>query len=138
MQRLIKLILTDKVMMAIALIITIFILYLSLMPTKDLPKIKFKEADKAYHFIAYFFLSLCWFIYFCIIKNKWKSPFLVILTISIILFGIIVEVMQKNFTDYRTFDWWDIVFNSTAVVFVLIIFKTNKTRLDNFRHQLNV
>lgn len=133
-----KLISTDRFSLALALAITLLIAYLSLMPTANLPNIKFDKIDKFYHFTAYMFLSFSWFIYWCIFKNKWKSSFLLFLTTSIIMFGIVIEVFQENFTDYRTFDWWDILFNTAAIVFVFLIFEINKTKLGKLSHRLNV
>ncbi|WP_194428391.1 VanZ family protein [Psychroflexus planctonicus] len=113
-------------------------MYLSLMPTDNLPALEIEQADKLYHLIAYVFLSLTWFSYFIVFKNKQQNLSFNIIAAALIVFGIVVEVLQSTLTDYRTFDWWDILSNSAGTLIVYFIFKLNKTKLVKLRHQLNV
>lgn len=138
MQKLIKRILTGKVCLALAVSVTLFIAYLSLTPNPNLPNIEIKQADKLYHFIAYFFLSIAWFGYFYFFKKIQQSQSFNLILVVLILFGIVVEVVQGTFTDYRSFDWWDILSNSIGVTLVYLLFKHNKNKLGKLRQQLNV
>lgn len=138
MQKLIKRILTGKVSLVLAVSVTLFIAYFSLIPTPNLPSIEMKQADKLYHFIAYFFLSIAWFGYFYFFRKIQQSQTFNFILVALVLFGIVVEVLQKTLTDYRTFDWWDILSNSVGIGIVYLLFKYNKTKLGKLRHELNV
>lgn len=110
----IKNLLKDKIL-AIAILITITIAYLSLM---KIPKydIQISHIDKWQHSIAYFTLSISWLFSF----YKKKVKYLIIL--SCILFGIIIEVLQHTLTNYRTGDYLDVVANSIGVLLGLFVF----------------
>lgn len=137
MRKLIRRILTDKISLALAISTTIFVLYLSLMPTDNLPKVDIEQADKFYHLTAYVFLSITWFGHFFVFKNKQQNLTFNIIAGALILFGIVVEVLQTTLTDYRTFDWWDILSNSAGIMIVYFLFKFNKSKLGKLKHQLN-
>ena len=138
MLKLIKHILTDKLSLAWAILLTILVLYLSLMPTDNLPSLEVGQVDKLYHLIAYTFLSSSWFLYFIFFKDEQKTKRLALVISSLILFGIIIEVLQSNLTDYRTFDWWDVVSNTIGIFIAFILFRTNKNKLRKLKLQLNV
>lgn len=138
MRKLIKHILTAKFSLALAIGIAILILYLSLMPTENLPKVQINQADKLYHLTAYIALAFAWFTYFLIFKNKKEKITFNIIALALIVFGIVVEVLQMTLTDYRTFDWWDILSNSAGILIVYGLFKLNKSKLGKLKHQLNV
>jgi len=42
--------------------------------------------------------------------------------LSIVTFGIIIEVLQLTLTDYRTFDWWDAFANSIGALLGVLAF----------------
>ncbi|WP_405610003.1 VanZ family protein [Polaribacter sp. Asnod1-A03] len=75
------------------------------------------NSDKVYHLIAYFSLSFSWLISF----YKKKSIKLQII-ISCIIYGIIIEVLQSELTEYRTGDYKDILANTLGIVLGLLIF----------------
>jgi len=78
--------------------------------------------DKIAHTFAYMVLCFLWMFVFRNSRGKW------LLIICLILFGVILEVLQQTVTDYRTFDYLDMVANSIGVVFgyALFIFIRNK------------
>lgn len=99
----------------IAILVTISIVYLSLMKMPNY-NVSIAHADKWQHSIAYFTLSICWL--FSFYKKKVKY-----LVVSIcILFGIIIEILQHTITNYRTGDYFDIVANSIGVILGLVLF----------------
>ncbi|GGE04768.1 VanZ family protein [Psychroflexus salis] len=108
------------------------------MPTQNLPSIQIEQADKFYHLIAYIFLAGSWFTYFVLFKSKQDKISLFIISSALILFGIVIEVLQTTLTDYRTFDVWDIISNTTGVLLVNAFFMLNKNKLRKLKHQLNV
>ncbi|RCU58897.1 hypothetical protein DU428_01275 [Oceanihabitans sediminis] len=92
-----------------------------------MPDFEYSNADKIYHFIAYFFLSSLWFV---VLFKRYKLPFYKSLLYSVvasILFGIIIEVLQAILTDYRSADYMDVLANtigvSTTVITLLILKK---------------
>jgi len=116
--------LKDKILI-IAIIVTVSILYLSLM---RMPKynIAISHIDKLQHCIAYFTLSISWLLNF----YKQNKKYLVV--ISCILFGIIIEILQQTITSYRTGDYLDIIANSVGVLlgllFFTVFFKKNEVK----------
>ncbi len=116
--------LKDKILI-IAIIVTVSILYLSLM---RMPKynIAISHIDKWQHCIAYFTLSISWLLTFY--KQNKKN----LVVISCILFGIIIEILQQTITSYRTGDYLDIIANSVGVLlgllFFTVFFKKNEVK----------
>ena len=100
----------------IAIFITILIAYLSLMKVPNIP-IKISFLDKIEHCIAYFTLSLSWFLYF---YKKPKAKYKI--AIACVFFGILLEGLQGTMTNYRTADYLDMIANSVGVVLGLITF----------------
>lgn len=86
---------------------------LSLLPPQDFPKIPvFEGFDKVVHFMMYFILSLLlsWAVK---TEQKYMRLFLIIpVTIG---WGIFMEIMQYEMHLGRSFDFYDILANSTGV-----------------------
>ena len=102
----------------IAVGITLSIICLSLMKISHNPiNITFNNIDKVYHGIAYFTLSFSWLIAY---YKKPKKKRVII--ISCIIFGIIIELLQSTFTNYRTGDYLDVIANSSGILIALVIF----------------
>ena len=112
----------------IAVAITLFIAYLSLM---RMPKIQlhFSYIDKVYHLIAYFTLSVSWlFAYYKKVTVKYIIVFLCI------IYGILIEILQGKLTAYRTADYNDAIANTLGVLLGFIIFnQILKKNEDNLR-----
>ena len=100
----------------IAIAITISIAYLSLIKTNNFPKIAIYNIDKLYHLIAYFGLTFSWLL--ALKKPKYKYKVL----IACVLYGIIIEVLQRALTVYRTGELFDFLANSVGVLLALLIF----------------
>ena len=62
-----------------------------------------------------FFLSMMWFMYITI-KLHWQA-----VGISLILFGLMLELMQMNFIDYRSFELMDLISDGIGVVLCFFI-----------------
>jgi len=84
------------------------IIYLSLMPNPPEP-VHFWSADKLEHVMAYALLML----WFCQVYRQRRSR--ILLAALLIAMGIIIEYLQRE-TGYRTFDYADMLANSTGVV----------------------
>lgn len=96
----------------LAFVWTLLIFYLCLEETPSVPKITFQYKDKVVHFIFYFV-----FVYFWTksLKNKHFNYLLIILFLAVIT-GILIEFLQENFTQNRSFDWYDILANSIGAI----------------------
>ena len=114
MRKLIKLILTSQLLLPAAILCTVSILLLSISDISSLPKFQISFEDKLYHFIAYFVLNSIWLLAL-LQKNGDQLRKHLLISLSIIAFGIIIEIVQESVTDYRVFDIFDILANSIAV-----------------------
>ncbi|MFY7670452.1 VanZ family protein [Tenacibaculum sp. MEBiC06402] len=99
-----------------ALFITITIAVLSLVKV-GIQSINFTYLDKVEHFIAYFVLCFLWLVS---IKKR-GTKFAVIL--AVVLYGILLEVLQSVLTDYRTFDYMDMLANTFGALFAFLAYK---------------
>jgi VanZ family protein len=108
-----------KLFKILAFFWTLLIFYLCLDDSPSIPKINFQYKDKVVHFIFYFV-----FVYFWTksLKNKTFNFVIIILFLAIIT-GITIEFLQENFTNHRTFDWYDILANSVGAVASFIYVK---------------
>lgn len=121
MQKLIKFLLTSQLLFPAAILCTASILVLSISDIGSLPKLKISYEDKLYHFVAYFVLNSIWLIAL-LKKNGYQLKNILLTSLSIVVFGIIIEVIQGSLTDSRVFDILDILANSIAVVVSFVCF----------------
>lgn len=100
----------------IAIIITFLIAYLSFINLNNLiPKLEFGYFDKVAHLTAYSFLTLSWFLALCLKKVKFKKSILI--AIGIMCYGIVIEVIQGNYTPKREADINDVLANTVGIIF---------------------
>ncbi len=114
MLMLIKKLLQGKSIYA-AIFITIGIAVLSLIKI-NAPVMSVSYSDKVFHTLAYFVLGFLWLL----ALRKKGTKFAVI--ISVIAFGILLEILQSLLTDYRTFEYLDMLANSLGVVLAFLTF----------------
>jgi VanZ family protein len=111
----IKNLLKDKLIL-LAIAITIVVLGLSLIKMPD-TGVSIINIDKVYHGFAYFTLTIVWLLSFYKVPQKKH-----LITLSCIIFGIIIEVLQKVLTDYRTGEILDVFANSLGSLLALFVF----------------
>ncbi|WP_299526942.1 VanZ family protein [Winogradskyella sp.] len=80
---------------------------------KGVPSLGSSFDDKIYHFLAYFILAVLWITFFKIHKNTFKLFFVFI---TIILFGVVLELTQHQLNPNRTYDTWDLIANCLGVL----------------------
>jgi VanZ family protein len=102
---------------AIAILLTLFITFISLVSLKGITPIKIENSDKIGHLLAYFVLSFSWFF---AVKNKFNNFLIIILLIS---YGIIIEVLQEVLTLHRQADFIDVLANSFGVILAHLLYK---------------
>lgn len=91
---------------------------LSLVSDDTLPNLGTNYDDKIYHLLAYALVNLLWFKVF--LNFKTSKPILLAFIISIV-FGIIIEVLQGEFTAVRDPSIMDVLANSIGVTIVSLI-----------------
>ncbi len=127
MQKLISLILNSKLLLPFAILCTLLVCYLSLSDISSLPKLKVQYEDKLYHLVAYFLLNTVWLLAMIPYSSRSLKHYILI-SLGIIGFGIVIEVLQDIMTDYRTFDVYDIIANSSGVIISYFTFQLFKKR----------
>lgn len=134
MQQLIKLILTHSYFWLMVSIVTcLTIIYLSFMDTGGLPSVSIPHADKYVHFTEYFFFHCVWFMYlFISFKKSFKKTSLLAL-VMVVFFGIIIEVLQRELTTHRSFDWGDVLFNSLGALSAIIFLSFFASKLKQLQ-----
>ncbi|EGV42669.2 teicoplanin resistance protein VanZ [Bizionia argentinensis JUB59] len=88
-------------------------------------------ADKVFHFGAYGVLTGVWFYTFNYRYNMSRIKALLIISTACIAFGIIIEVLQKELTNTRYFDWYDILANVGGVLlatYLVLFFKKSDVK----------
>ncbi len=130
MQKIIKHLLTDKSIF-IALVLSIFILIVSLIPINSKLLDEVKYSDKVVHVLFYLTLCLSWLFYFRA-KQKIKQKF--IIAFGIFVYGIIIEVLQSDFTTYRTGSLFDVLANTVGIAIGLLVFEKLYKFLIKYTH----
>ncbi len=89
----------------------------------EIPIINIPYFDKFIHFTWYFFLYIFWYSYIINkdIKNQ-KIAVRIILIISIIFFGLIIEILQDKVFIKRSTDMFDFIADAAGAFFAFLIF----------------
>ncbi|MGM9803786.1 MAG: VanZ family protein [Muribaculaceae bacterium] len=112
----------------ISIIVAIIIAYISLAddPLSISRVHLFNGADKVIHFILYF--ALCWALIFDYAKSRLphhtKINGELAFTCTSIVFGLLMEVFQGHFSQFRCFDIYDVLANTFGAIVALILIKT--------------
>jgi len=112
--------LLESNLLTIAIIATLVVAILSL---TAIPKINLgldiKSGDKFLHILAYFTLSTVWF--FALQKKMSNLYSRIALILSLVIYGIILEVLQGGLTNYRTGDFYDAIANTIGVLLAVLV-----------------
>ncbi|MFD0860989.1 VanZ family protein [Sungkyunkwania multivorans] len=107
-----------------ALVCTLAIAVLSLVPGKDLPKINISFFDKIGHFVAYAALSFSWGLFFIFERSIFSTRnAYIVASVSAIIYGAIMEFLQHFLVQSRTFDLYDILANSLGAAIGIGVLK---------------
>lgn len=77
--------------------------------------------DKVFHFAAYGLLTWFWFYTVYTKYNFTKIKALIVVSTACIVFGTIIEVLQKEITNTRFFDLYDIAANAGGVALAALV-----------------
>ena len=113
-----------KILLYVAVIYSISILVLSLANLGQIEIIKLEASDKIYHAVCYAIMSFLWFGHAKFKSKELNFKIILIIIVLISLFGIIIEYLQLTLTDYRTFDWWDVLANFIGIILGILMFKS--------------
>ncbi len=100
----------------------VMIIWLSLMPSNDLPDgdiFRLLFIDKWVHLFFYFMFAL-------LLLNAWQHAGSFIIKAAIVLlfciaFGFMIEVLQEKYTTTRQFEWLDLFFDSVGAIIYVVI-----------------
>lgn len=91
--------------------------------------------DKVVHFIAYFIFTIIWFLVL-FFSNKSRNNFMSSLMQAMIIcfvYGLLMEFLQQTLTDYRSSDWYDVLANTTGIVFAAFLIKIIENKLIRYK-----
>lgn len=118
-----------KFLRVLAILYTGALLALSLMKL-DVQDVNFSNGDKVFHSLSYFGLTLLWFLQsFMGKKDTSLTRRLIAVSLAILAFGMIVEILQLALTNYRSFDWYDMLANTFGVLVAALFITAIQTYL---------
>ncbi len=123
----IKHLLGRRNLLILAVFYTCAITLLFFIPGSDLPNINFSAADKIVHCLLYFILINLWLIYFYTKMDfQLDAKWIQVLLLTILLYGIIIEILQGQFTASRSADIFDVCANLIGSLLGIFFFKRIK------------
>ena len=125
----IKHLLAGKPLLLIAILYSCLISVLFFIPSPDLPKVQISALDKIAHVLIYFILINLWMLYLNI-KNdfQFNDKWILILLLSVLLYGIIIEILQGLLTISRSADILDVAANLIGSLIGIYFFKNIKNK----------
>ncbi|MEO1031885.1 MAG: VanZ family protein [Bacteroidota bacterium] len=107
-----------KLLLLAAVVYTILLVIVSLINLKGLPDLGSTFDDKIYHFFAYTVLAVLWITFF---KQNKERHILTVVFISLIAFGVVLELIQHQLNPNRTYDPYDLMANCIGVLIGTLI-----------------
>jgi VanZ family protein len=104
---------------------SLFITFLLLFPTTNIPKVEVPYIDKLGHVTLFAILIIIW-LFFVLSKTGWDRLISLWVVLIIFFYGIIIEALQGMFFESRTADGWDIIANSAGILLGWLIFQKIK------------
>jgi VanZ family protein len=92
-----------------ALLWTLLVSILTLMPGRDLPEVRIVNFDKMAHFGVFALLEWLYLYWLCLGRSINKPG---LITLACIAYGGLIEILQGTFYTDRHADVWDFTFNS--------------------------
>ena len=83
--------------------------------------------DKIVHFSFYFILTL---LFLRSLKKEIKNKYAIVMVLSFV-YGIIIELLQDNFTSSRKGDFYDVIANLTGIVCAIMLNKFIINRISS-------
>lgn len=108
----------------LAITATIVLAIVSLVNINSIPETGLSFEDKLFHFIAYAMFTIIWF--YALINNRVKlkkDSTIVVAVLIAVIYGIIIEVIQGQFTTNRVMEFNDIIANILGALFAGLMIK---------------
>ena len=124
----------------VAVVYTLILATLSLVPLGKISVGAFNPTDKMLHAAAHFILTLLWLFYYLMKKSgirNYKWEFFNISAL-VIVFGMLIEVLQGTLTSYRQPDWADILANSIGVLIAFLFCVVFLNFLKRIKQKFNL
>lgn len=124
----------------LAIVYTLVLTLASLIQLGDLSVGAFSPTDKMLHLGANFVLAFVWMLFYLLKmerKQNYRTAFIII-SILVIIFGMLIEVLQGALTTYRQPDWADVVANSIGVLIALLLSLFFQKFLIKLKHKINL
>ena len=103
-----------------ALLWTLIITILTLLPGKDLPKVDIVNFDKVAHLGVFFALNVFYLRWLCKFIQKFNR--ILSITIVCIAYGGLIEILQGTIYTDRYSDIFDFIFNTLGCLLALPVF----------------
>lgn len=129
-----------RIFLLIAVVYTLIITTLSLVPLGRISVGAFNPTDKMLHGVAYFILTFLWIFYYMMKKSGIRNYKWEFFNISglVIVFGMLIEVLQGALTSYRQPDWADILANSIGVLIAFLFCVVFLNFLKRIKQKFNL
>ncbi len=131
----IKRLLVHKVLFMLAILYSCIITYASLARFINPIEVNIEGSDKIAHFAAYFIFTIVWFLFFFFSEkmNKNLSQSLIYASVICFFYGILMEVLQNLLTNYRSAEGYDVLANTSGIIFAAILLKVFGNKLLRFK-----
>jgi len=126
MKQLIKRLSEPKLLLGLSLGYTVLITVLSLVPTSNLPKVKFEWSDKIAHLFIYLGLSFIWLLFIHLKFRILSSKVAALVIATCFFYGIVIEVLQQLFVTSGQADLYDVIANAVGILLGLLVFEKLK------------
>jgi len=104
----------------VSVFITTAITVGSLIPLKNGLGIGVQVSDKILHASGYFLLTISWLLTLRPKTYLWKS--IILVTLTVFIYGIIIEILQGVFTYNRQADIYDVFANLSGITIAMLFF----------------
>jgi VanZ family protein len=111
-----------KKAVAVSLVYTMVLTYYSLKASPIPVKLP-SQSDKLLHALAYFVFTVLWFLSFKFTFSWNRKKSVVSTFILAVSFGILIEILQEQLTNYRQADVLDVLANIIGTVLAIITLK---------------
>lgn len=127
----IKKLLRPRNILLVALFFTLITTTAFLMPSTKIPSVRINSPiaiDKLVHFGAHFVLVLSWLVYYVRYNANVKNINIIFISLSCIVYGIIIEVIQ-GMTKTRGSDVADVIANIIGTGLGVLVFLVLKSKI---------
>ncbi len=138
----IKRLLERKTLFVLVLLYTGLITWASLARLVLPVKVNVQGGDKVGHLIAYFIFTIVWFTFFFFRDRNdvYFNQSLIKASAICFFYGILMELLQTLLTSYRSSEWYDVLANTSGIIFAVFflkVFENKLVRINKMRLSVN-